>query len=1012
VGEGLRRAVVEPAKKQGYRFEDEALVDELASVVEGERGALPLLAFAVARLWEKRDRERELLTYEAYEEIGGVEGALAQHAEATMDRIGSERQGLVREIFRNLVTAQGTRAVIDREELLSAFPDPGAAEEVLSQLIDARLLTSYEVEGKQDEPRHHRVEIVHESLLKAWPRLVRWQAQDEEGALLRDQLKQAAHLWEEKGRTPDLLWSGTAFQEFELWRERYPGQLTALEEDFSRSMVERTRRRRRIRRGVVAAVVVILAAVTAAIAVSRQEAVESARLAEASKLVALAQLRLEEDPTEALALTTASLEVADTREARVFAMKALWKAPPAFEVVGGHNVFVSAFSRDGKWLAAAGLGEEVGVWAETGEKVAVLSGHPLSDPSWLLWSQSGLLVTQPPLSDRADVWSFPGGEKVRTIESGRPARRQLGSNHLFAQVIESRTHEGRAEKIVLRSWRLPDGKAQELGRVDSTTALGSSWSWFSPDGTGWLYRKGRTLYWRPLPMDGRGDQVLSRHDSNVRLAAVLGDGQLVFREASGWVHTCCSLSDGRPRLTRSYRKPKDAPERFYPELSGRWLVNNTHDESRARLWRLGSWPAARPLVLRRKTSWTNSQPEFHPTGDWLVVTTNTHANLTFWPLHRAYPTVVDGYTSPLRPLAFTSDSRSLLTGWKRLTQQLRQWPVAESMEEGPRSLELSKRDLWMDVSVGPRGDFLFAVGWLGSAYVVPLDGSPARGLEGFAEDTILWTAAVSPSGRRVASAIGSGDGEKALRVWDLRSGEHQRFDLPKGSKAAVRDGEPKTRRSQYERAVRGLGFVGESILYSSGDGGIYRWDLESGTQERVFAARPGHVVTMRLGPQGRTALVRQFSMAHEMHCLPVELVDVEEGTSKALPAFGECVYFSALALDASGTVAATGDSDGVVRVGRLGQEEPHLLFGHVGTVDRVAISPDLRWVASAGEDNTLRLWPMPALDQPPLHTLPHEELIAKLKSLTNFRVVRDPNALSGWSVELGPFPGWEEVPEW
>ena len=173
----------------------------MVSLVEGVRGALPLLAFAVARLWERRDRETKLLTREAYREIGGVEGALAQHAEATMDRIGPERQGLVREMFRNLVTAQGTRAVIDREELLSAFPDRAAADEVLRQLIDARLLTSYEVEGKEGEPSHHRVEVVHESLLKAWPRLVRWQAQDEDGALLRDQLKQAAHLWDEKGRT-------------------------------------------------------------------------------------------------------------------------------------------------------------------------------------------------------------------------------------------------------------------------------------------------------------------------------------------------------------------------------------------------------------------------------------------------------------------------------------------------------------------------------------------------------------------------------------------------------------------------------------------------------------------------------------------------------------------------------------------------------------------------------------------------------------------------------------------
>jgi hypothetical protein len=136
--DGLRRAVVEPAKKRGYRFEEDALVDEMVSAVEGVRGALPLLAFAVARLWEKRDRERTLLTRAAYQEIAGVEGALAQHAEATMDKVGPERQNLVREIFRNLVTAQGTRAVIDREELLSVFPDRKAAEDVLGQLIDAR----------------------------------------------------------------------------------------------------------------------------------------------------------------------------------------------------------------------------------------------------------------------------------------------------------------------------------------------------------------------------------------------------------------------------------------------------------------------------------------------------------------------------------------------------------------------------------------------------------------------------------------------------------------------------------------------------------------------------------------------------------------------------------------------------------------------------------------------------------------------------------------------------------
>jgi hypothetical protein len=77
--EGLRRALVEPSKKLGYLFEDDALVEEMLDAVEGERATLPLLAVAVSRLWERRDRERRLLTREAYRAIGGVAGTLAQH---------------------------------------------------------------------------------------------------------------------------------------------------------------------------------------------------------------------------------------------------------------------------------------------------------------------------------------------------------------------------------------------------------------------------------------------------------------------------------------------------------------------------------------------------------------------------------------------------------------------------------------------------------------------------------------------------------------------------------------------------------------------------------------------------------------------------------------------------------------------------------------------------------------------------------------------------------------------
>lgn len=60
----------------------------------------------------------------------------------------------------------------------------------------------------------------------------------------------------------------------------------------------------------------------------------------------------------------------------------------------------------------------------------------------------------------------------------------------------------------------------------------------------------------------------------------------------------------------------------------------------------------------------------------------------------------------------------------------------------------------------------------------------------------------------------------------------------------------------------------------------------------------------------------------------------------------------------------------------------------------------------------VRLRPMPNLSEPLLHTLPHDELVAKLHSLTNLRVVRDPSAPDGWKVEVGSFPGWKNVPTW
>jgi WD40 repeat protein len=1011
--EGLARALVEPAKGRGYRFEDEALVGEMVASVEGTRAALPLLAFAVARLWERRDRDRKLLTRRSYEEIGGVAGALAQHAEATMDRVGAARQGIVREVFRNLVTAQGTRAALEREEVMSLFPAPKAAEEVVGELIDARLLTTYEVEGREGEPSHHRVEVVHESLLKAWPRLVRWQAQDEEGAVLRDQLRQAAHLWQDKGRTGDLLWAGTALQEFELWRGRYQGALTTLEEDFARAMREKARRRKRLVTAALASVIVTLAGVAVAIGLSREQAARArdaakaeALRAESAKLLALAQLRLADDPTEALAFTTASLELADTKEARAFVMRALWEAPPALEMPTAPLLTNPAFSLDGQRLALGGFSDVVAVWKDDGSLEARLAGHEqeIAGP-YATWTSTGLLVTQinGPTGRRARVWSFPGGRLVRTIEHAPGFCCAMGEQ-LVCNVEGSPSRPNGTARLLL-AWRLPDGDPEELGRLDPKLVGAADYTWTA---RGWVYAKGRQLFLRPPPAWRQtGDRCFGRHDADVVAVGWWLPGlDWVFSSDKAGQYRVWAPRGGGFVLRRMFQRPDSAPTGVVPDMTLRWLSEQATDQARARLWDLAALPGARPLSLRRAGSWYAAVLAVHPRGDWLVTVRMSDQRADFWPLRKTYPAVVDGCNAVRRALAFTPDGRWLATiCGPAVAKAIHLWPLPGPGPDAIRKLEFPQEVPLLNLSIEGQGRYVFGAGW-NRAAIAPLDGSAPR-VFALSESTLHYSAAVSPSGRRVATAFAFGAGERTLRVWDVETGAMKSFALPASASTSA-GGQRTVTASGYDRGVLSASFVDDSTLYTAGDGGLRRWDLGSGTS-RVVAATPGQLMTMAAA-DGRRAVTQLVPKTGDKKpCAPIELRDPASGAAQPLPAFGDCV--KGFAISADGEVVAAGSMDGTVRVGRL-SGEPHLLLGHDRAVTNVAISPDARWVATAGEDNTLRLWPMPDLDEPPLHTLPREELIAELHSLTNLRAVRDTVSPTGWRIEVGPFPGWRDVPTW
>jgi hypothetical protein len=51
-------------------------------------------------------------------------------------------------------------------------------------------------------------------------------------------------------------------------------------------------------------------------------------------------------------------------------------------------------------------------------------------------------------------------------------------------------------------------------------------------------------------------------------------------------------------------------------------------------------------------------------------------------------------------------------------------------------------------------------------------------------------------------------------------------------------------------------------------------------------------------------------------------------------------------------------------------------------------------------------------EEPPFHMLPYEEILERIRGLTNLRVVPDEKSDTGYRVKIGPFPGWKTLPAW